>query len=464
MKLFCILFFLFGCSENKNINNEDILATVGNRTITVSDFIKRSEYNIRPQYCRGKSELDRNIILNSLIAEKLISIDNGGKNNKNLEIIGRKEQKMRELQYNTEVVNNINIEHLSENIYRNASRKFIISYYSFPTQDFAESIKIDIDDGNLLFVEVGPQILQQVEIPSRELVYNAQVNSSLYKNFFSTNIEINKIYGPFNIDGVYIIFRVDNWINNIELSKINRENFIEDIKNISLAFEADIKYRKFINNLLRGKKIIFSADMLNKIKEILSQSLDSDSNKKLEMIKLYKITDDDNINNDILFSLNDSSWSISDFNNLLKKDPINFRTNRENQISLKEIKNIVIEKIENHFLTVNAYQNDLDNDQIIIREKNLWADYYSSVEVINDILNKSSVKLLKSNQIQIMDELLNPLFLKLKDKYHDQIHINYNLLYKIKLSDINMRAQYKEQAYKQIIPLFPVTTNINVLN
>ena len=66
----------------------------------------------------GKSELDKNIILNSLIAEKLISIDNGGKNNKNLEIIGRKEQKMRELQYNTEVVNNINIEHLSENIYR----------------------------------------------------------------------------------------------------------------------------------------------------------------------------------------------------------------------------------------------------------------------------------------------------------------------------------------------------------
>mgnify|MGYP004189631731 CR=1 FL=1 len=254
------------------------------------------------------------------------------------------------------------------------------------------------------------------------------------------------------------------WLYYIELSKINRENFIEDIKNISQDFEADIKYRKFINNLLKGKKIIFSADMLYKIQEILSQSLDGDSNKKLEIIKLYKITDDNNINNDILFSLNDSTWSISDFNNLLKKDPINFRTNRENQISLKEIKNIVIEKIENHFLTVNAYQNDLDNDQIIIREKNLWADYYSSVEVINDILNKSSVKLLKSNQIQIMDELLNPLFLKLKDKYHDQIHINYNLLYKIKLSDINMRAQYKEQAYKQIIPLFPVTTNINVLN
>ena len=179
MKLFCILFFLFGCSENKNINNGNVLATVGNRTITVSDFIKRSEYNIRPQYCRGKSELDKNIILNSLIAEKLISIDYGVKNNKNLEIIGRKEQKMRELQYNIEVVNNINIEHVSENIYRNASRKFIISYYSFPTQDLAESIKIDIDDGNLLFVEVGPQILQQVEIPSRELVYNAQVNSSL---------------------------------------------------------------------------------------------------------------------------------------------------------------------------------------------------------------------------------------------------------------------------------------------
>ena len=56
---------------------------------------------------------------------------------------------------------------------------------------------------------------------------------------------------------MYIIFRVDNWINNIELSKINRENFIEDIKNISQDFEADIKYRKFINNLLKGKKTVY---------------------------------------------------------------------------------------------------------------------------------------------------------------------------------------------------------------
>ena len=55
---------------------QDTLILINDKVITKNDFIKRAEYTIRPNYCNSKSNLDKKIILNSLIAEKLYAIEN----------------------------------------------------------------------------------------------------------------------------------------------------------------------------------------------------------------------------------------------------------------------------------------------------------------------------------------------------------------------------------------------------
>ena len=97
-KIFLLVTFSLVFSSGYNSN--EVLAKVGEKEILVSDFLKRAEYSPRPLYCRGNTNLDKRIILNSLIGEKLFSMDINldqipKEVNEYLE--GRKNQKMREV-------------------------------------------------------------------------------------------------------------------------------------------------------------------------------------------------------------------------------------------------------------------------------------------------------------------------------------------------------------------------------
>ena len=75
----CVILIFFissNCSDKNNIPlSADVLARVGDRVITTQDFIRRAEYTIRPDYCRQSNYIHKKIVLNSLIAEKLIAIE-----------------------------------------------------------------------------------------------------------------------------------------------------------------------------------------------------------------------------------------------------------------------------------------------------------------------------------------------------------------------------------------------------
>ena len=78
---------------------------IGEKTITENEFIYRAEYTPRPAYCRGSTNIHKKIVLNSLIAEKLLALEAGEDNefiqSKNVQayIKGRREQAMREILY-----------------------------------------------------------------------------------------------------------------------------------------------------------------------------------------------------------------------------------------------------------------------------------------------------------------------------------------------------------------------------
>ena len=84
---------------------ESILVEVGDVTISVSEFIRRAEYTIRPPYCKGSNNLDKKIVINSLIAEKMFALEATDTNfvvsseRVQLYLQGLKEQAMRQWLY-----------------------------------------------------------------------------------------------------------------------------------------------------------------------------------------------------------------------------------------------------------------------------------------------------------------------------------------------------------------------------
>ena len=73
--LFVIICYVASCTRQETISDNNVLAKVGTRIITVQDFIRRAEYAIRPLYCGQSNYIHKKIILNSLIAEKLFSFE-----------------------------------------------------------------------------------------------------------------------------------------------------------------------------------------------------------------------------------------------------------------------------------------------------------------------------------------------------------------------------------------------------
>src|SRR4030067_1323119 len=72
---------LLSCGKQKVIEpKEKILVTIGDKSISVDQFIRRAEYTVRPPYCRGNHNLDKKIVINSLIAEKLMAMEAGDTN------------------------------------------------------------------------------------------------------------------------------------------------------------------------------------------------------------------------------------------------------------------------------------------------------------------------------------------------------------------------------------------------
>ena len=111
--VFCIGLIALSCfNRNDFPQNNNILAKVGDRIITVQDFIRRAEYTIRPDYCKQSNYIHKKIVLNSLIAEKLIALEMEKEKDELLAsqsfhnyLRGRKEQSMRQLFYHDKFFN-----------------------------------------------------------------------------------------------------------------------------------------------------------------------------------------------------------------------------------------------------------------------------------------------------------------------------------------------------------------------
>ena len=92
----------------------DTLVVINNKVITKNDFLRRAEYTIRPTYCNSDNNIDKKIILNSLIAEKLYAIENSDfeiKDKHDINSInGIKEQTMRQVMLEEYVNNNLSID------------------------------------------------------------------------------------------------------------------------------------------------------------------------------------------------------------------------------------------------------------------------------------------------------------------------------------------------------------------
>jgi hypothetical protein len=432
--------------------------------------MNRSEYTLRPEYCRGNLYIHKKIILNNLIAEKLLAIETESVNNQikpdnlNAFLKGRKEQAMRQLLYFEKGHNKVLLEDDEINhFFKMAGRTYHVNYFSFPGGAFADSVKRAIDEG-MSFNDIY-SVNFEGNIPARDVNWIDNNDPFISDRLFNNEIQKGQVIGPYFLnDGSAFIMEVNGWTDRLDLS--DKGNF--DRRKLVINTLKDRKgkeiYKSYIKEIMKGNEINLNESVfLPYSKAIRDQFFRSQEEKETaissalfgngEFLSLEDIQPMNQKYKDlVLLTLNGDNWTVKDFEKNIASHPLVFRKKKMNKSEFsQQFKLAIVDFIQDRYLTEKAYELGLDKTNSIKLNESLWADSYTAYQ---------SAKLWMSTQSDSIEQhvLMKPIIDNLQKKYSPQISINMKLFESIKISSVDMFVTQGNVPYPVIVPSFPSYT------
>jgi len=475
----------FRCSQESDRTLElNLLVRIGDRIITVDDFIHRSEYTIRPPYCRNNTYIHKKIILNSLVAEKLFALEEGDSNAlvSNADFIdyvqGRKEQAMRKIHYYEESYKQIELseKEIAEETERSL-RRYSISYFSIKEEKLAEIIRHKLFKENVSFSDIYYQLAGDTLIPSREVKWDKPEREEIYNSLFHGMPKINEIIGPVSIsDEQFIFMRVNGWIDSKILTEAQFNDRSKIVSERLTEQKAWSDYQSIVGKIMQEKRLEFNHATFKRVYELtaplyikleeekknfINNSIWEMAQSDSQFIDFPKQLDD--LNSAPFFVVDNKAWTVADFRKLMKRHPLVFRKELSGKSTLREqFRFAIVDMIRDYYITQDAYEKEYDLCPAVIQEKTIWEDNLLSLyHKFNFISEKNTTN---SSQTEIDEDYLTPYVENLFVKYDAEIEINIKKFEEIKFSNIDMMAFQTDQPFPVVVPSFPLLTNKNRLD
>ncbi len=225
--LFIILIFF---TSNINLFSQTdadvIIAKIGNKTITKMEFMNRAEFTPRPDYCRLDNYVHKKIVLNTLIAEKLMAAE-AGENNELTNtpeyaayLTGRKEQAMRQIHYYEKAFVNSKPDSADvAKVFSIAGRTYNISYFRIKDSSQAHHVFEDLLNSKISFDSLFFALSPADTIPTKQISYLNQELPVIHEALFSNELIKGEILVPVYADDSYLFIRVDGWTDRVSLKR-----------------------------------------------------------------------------------------------------------------------------------------------------------------------------------------------------------------------------------------------------
>ena len=473
--MYSSIFFLFFSLSICNELDENILVKIKDRKITKNDFIKRSEYTIRPNYLKGQNNIEKKIILNSLIAEKLmaIEIEEGYLSNKytNNFIEGYKEQLMRESFLENEIYNSIVIDSLEVNNYfNNISNHYNVQFLSIKDSDLSSMVDSLLENGKE-FHQICENFLNLKEIPNRKINFFEEPDPFIIESVFFYPLSKNQVIGPIKTkDKKKLYLKVLGWETNPPITMSEKTKLWIDVKDKLYILKRILAYDDFTSTLMKNQKMeIFEKPFLDFLNFYYEKFFDSINNKKI-LNWDSSLLNEKMLNIDLdeqFLVVNDEKYTVGDIQKLIEKHPLVFR---KDQISKSEfpmhLKYAIADLLRDEKITSITYLEKYDEKHHIKKDVSILRDaimfklhlrtYLEGKNISNDDFNE--------NYENVINDHLNKYYDNLIEKYNNEIKINYSLLKEIKLTGIDLYAYKKGYPYPFVVPDFPIITNKFELN
>ena len=470
-----IIFGLFSCSGRVPENNLDILAKVGDRIITKQDFIRRAEYSIRPLYCRQANYIHKKIILNSLIAEKLLALEAEKAKVDLLDnplfqsfVLGRSEQAMRQLHYYDEFYKQVELDSAAVlNAYKLAGRTVDITFINLPDLNSANTIKNLVMEG-ISLDSAYTMIWGQHTPPKRQLNWFDKESVDLHKAIFNPDVTKGSIIGPLVPDNkTFLLLQVNGWTDRPAITESEKSLRITDVRKRLRENDAEQKYKEWVHNIMTGKQLELNPNVFPAYAEKVTDIyLQSDSVKQAQYGKfLWADPELDFIRDsltsaplesfaetDILFHVDNVPWTIQKFHQEIRKHPLVFRKKKMNRGEFQEqLKFAIADLVRNIEITQYCYKNKYEQSSTVKLNRELWFDS-SIARYYRNILFKEMGVLY--DDPENVATRMNPIVDSLQTIYSDQIEIDTDLFESIELTSIDMTVIQHGYRFPRLYLLF----------
>ena len=468
-----IVFAAFSISCNKTIDqsmivSENILAKVGDKTITVNDYIKRCEYVPRPAYCRGDNYIHKKIALNSLIAEKLLALEFEKLNYLTTEsqrsiISGQKEQAMRHLMlkrfgYEQVKIDTNQIIYLAKISKRKYELRFVTlnKRHKQTIERLSKNTKLD----DLMLI-----LDDDIEINKKTVLRNDNMIKEVEEILFFETQKIKTLYGPFSVDSETILcFEINGWITSADVTeKQKKESWDEIVHKYTEKFATEY-YSGYVTKLMSGKTINNNPEVFELFSKKLERIYLIEKNKKeavietrmwerKEEIEFASFDDIRKMKTRVILTHDKKHYKVSDLLDIIQKHPLVFRNKKITpKMFTNELKYAIADLFRDIHITEKAYELDFNMDINVINTEKKWGDYIKATVLRNKLGYNSTSKHRPAKPLTMkLDSLQN--------HYSSIIKIDTDKFEKINLSTVDMSVTYSNQPYAKLEPDFPILTD-----
>ncbi len=477
-----ILMISYCGNRSKTPKDIGLLAKIGDRSITVDEFIRRAEYTIRPPYCKGDNYIHRKIVLNSLIAEKLLALEAGNDNDLTrnaqfqLYLKGRKEQAMRQWLYYQVAYQKAKPDSQEiSNMYQVAGRTYRIHYCVLPDSSQLYQLKRELLSAPDKVDSVFRHHFGLDAVPQREVSWKDQIEPAIHEALFSRKLTKGELVGPIATeDGNYLLMQIDGWTDRLAISDTDIQRRWDDVSEYLKTQHANRIYAGYIARVMRGKKAEFSRDTFLKLAEIMAPFYLKSLEDKKEAFKQRFWKDEvlpDSISADIdhlrdrpLLTIDGQTWRVDDFLTELLIHPLVFRKRKFAHRQFPEqFKLAIVDMIRDKYLTQEAYKKGYDRVDAVVRNEHMWRDYLLAQYQKNRYLRARNAGD-ETDDMDLITRHLNMYVDSLQAKYSDRIEIDTDAFEKIQLTRIDMFVLQRNVPFPIVVPSFPQLTTDNRLD
>jgi len=462
-----------------------VLASICGKTIFVDEFIRRAEYTIRPSYCKGDGGFDKKIILNSLLAEKMLAIE-AGKDNELIKsesfqrmLQGLQEQLMRNVMYYAEGTSKVQLDTArARKEYEIAGRTYHIEYFTIPNDSVARVVKQILDTSATSFANIYQALTGRDSLPQRDVNWISKESHEVRKVLFKDRPAVNQVVGPVQVnDESYLFIRVKGWTDHVAVTEKQISDRWDDVNQELTHEQADEHYDNYVMRLMQGKTLQFEPSTFRKFVEIVAPNyLETKKEKEETMLnEMFKRQSQENpefadmernlnaLQGAPLFTIDGKVWTVEDVAKEIERHPLVFRIKILHKKNFaKQVKLALADMVRDRYLAQEAYSRGFDRYPMVAHYTEMWHDATLSLWQKDHYLKSKGIS--DNGQIGIVSECMDPYIDSLRRKYSEYTEINVNEFNDIKLTGIPMFVQENNVPFPVFVPNFPQLTTYKWLD